>query len=365
MRILLGILIFGTSLIHAVRIKDVARVEGPADMQLIGYGMVVGLKGTGDSPRAQFTTQSVINMLRNMGIELPRGRIQVRNAAAVMVTAKLSPFAKKGASVDVTVSSIGDAKSLEGGTLLLSPLQGPDGDIYTMAQGAISVGGMFREGLSGRASLSKNHTLAAEVPGGGLVQKEVIHTEMNTQELRFSLKDPDFSSSVALANAVNAKFTGSAQSGDPATIKIIVPKEWQSRIMEFISEVEKLTFEASHVARVIVNEKTGTIIAGGDVTISEIAVAHGNITVEIKQNQETKIQTGATIGAVTQKSATNTSEEIKSSEPKSDLRVLPSTANVADLARSLNTLGVSPRDIIAIFEAMKKAGALNADLIVM
>jgi flagellar P-ring protein precursor FlgI len=297
---------------------------------------------------------------------VPAGRIQVRNAAAVMVTAKLSPYLKKGAATDVTVSSMGDAKSLEGGTLLLSPLQGPDGEVYAQAQGALSVGGMQHEGTLGRASLIKNHALVGDIPNGALVQKEPVHSGFDTNEVRISLQTPDFSSAVSLAKAVNTKFgNDAAQASDPATVKIAVPKDWRGRFMEFVSGVENLDFAPSRVARVVLNEKTGTVIAGGEVTISEVAVAHGNITVEIKQNQQTQIQTGAAPGAVTQQSATNISEDIQAKEDKADVRLMPASSNVTDLAKSLNALGVTPRDIIAIFEAIKQAGALNAELVVM
>jgi flagellar P-ring protein FlgI len=351
---------------HAVRIKDVARIEGMAETQLIGYGLIVGLKGSGDGPRTAFTTQSVINMLRNMGIELPKDRIQLRNVAAVMLIAKMTPYHKKGQSLDVTASSLGDAKSLEGGTLLLSPLQDAQGDIYAMAQGALSVGGMSRESNQGRASISKNHTLAGQVPGGALVQKELPTKGLSHTELRVDLQSPDFSSAVNLAKAVNTKFTGAvAEAVDPVTIKLTLPKDWQARPMEFMAEVENLDFNIASVARVVLNEKTGTIISGGNVSISEVAVAHGNITVEIKQTQDNQQQTATAPGIATQQTTSNLNESVKSTEDKTMVRVLPASSSVADLAKSLNALGASPRDIIAIFQAIKMAGALHADLIVM
>src|SRR4051812_31932005 len=221
----------------ASRIKDVAKLDGLAETQLIGYGLVVGLKSTGDGPRTQFTTQSVVNMLRNTGIEVPRERIQVRNVAAVMVTSKLSPFMKRGSNIDVTVSSIGDAKSLEGGTLLMSPLQATDGEIYALAQGALSIGGLNKEGPQGKSSYTKNHTLVGEIPNGAIIQKEAPGTLMTTEELRISLANPDFSSAVAMAKAINANFKKSvAEAKDPVTISIIVPDEFKSKRMEFIAE---------------------------------------------------------------------------------------------------------------------------------
>lgn len=351
----------------AARVKDVARLDGLAETQLIGYGLVVGLKGSGDGPRTQFTTQSIVNMLRNTGIEVPRERIQVRNVAAVMVTGKLTPFLKKGATMDVTVSSIGDAKSLEGGTLLMSPLQATDGAIYAMAQGALSIGGMNREAPGGKASFQKNHTLVGEIPGGAIVEKEAPNSSLGGDALLVSLSAPDFSSAVALTKAVNANFKADvAVAQDPATIRVALPETFKARRMEFIAELENLDFQVSSVARVILNEKTGTVIAGGNVSISEVAVSHGSITIEIRENQQVNVQNVVPqFGGGVQQSQTNTTEDIRVNEAKGEMKVLPRTSNVADLAKSLNSLGVSPRDIIAIFQAIKKAGALNAELVVM
>jgi flagellar P-ring protein precursor FlgI len=351
----------------AVRVKDVAKLDGLAETQLIGYGLVVGLKGTGDGPRTQFTTQSIVNMLRNTGIEVPKDRIQVRNVAAVMVTGKLSPFMKKGGNIDVSVSSIGDAKSLEGGTLLMSPLQATDGEMYAMAQGALSVGGFNRDAPGGKASYQKNHVLVGEVPGGAIIEKEAPNSTLGGDALLISLAAPDFSSAVALAKAINANFKKDiAEASDPVTVRVAPPEEFKARRMEFMAELENLDFQVSTVARVVLNEKTGTVIAGGNVSISEVAVSHGSITIEIKQNQQTNVQNVVPqFGGGVQQTATNTTDDIKVSEPKAEMKVIPSSSNVADLAKSLNALGVTPRDIIAIFQAIKKAGALNAELVVM
>jgi flagellar P-ring protein precursor FlgI len=359
--------IFAAGAADAARVKDVAKIDGQTETQLIGYGLVVGLKGTGDGQRTQFTTQSIVNMLRNTGIEVPRERIQVRNVAAVMVTAKLNPYVKKGSSVDVTVSSIGDAKSMEGGTLLLSPLQGTDGEIYALAQGALSIGGINRESASGRGSFSKNHTLVGEIPNGAIVQKEAAGGIVDAGEFLISLASPDFSSAVALAKAVNANFKKEiAQAMDPVSVRVNVPEEFRAKRMEFIAEVENLDFQVSTTAKVVLNEKTGTVIAGGNVSIAEVAVSHGNITIEVRASEQTNVQNVVPPrGGAVQQVASSQSEDFKVDEPKADMRVIPASSNVADLAKSLNTLGVSPRDIIAIFQAIKKAGALNAELIVM
>jgi len=360
-------LIAASAAAQASRIKDVAKLEGMTDTQIIGYGLVVGLKGTGDGPRTQFTTQSVVNMLRNTGIEVPRERIQVRNVAAVMVTSKLVPFMKRGSTLDVTVSSIGDAKSLEGGTLLMSPLQATDGEIYALAQGALSIGGINKEGPGGRATFQKNHTLVGEIPNGAIIQKEAPGGAMTSEELRISLSNPDFSSAVAMAKAINASYNKPiAVAQDPVTVEVKVPDEFKDRRMEFIAEVENLDFLVSTIAKVVLNEKTGTVIAGGNVSISEVAVSQGSITIQVRNNQQAQVSTAAApFGGTTQQTASSQSEDIKVDEPKAEMKVLPGSSNVADLAKSLNTLGVSPRDIIAIFQAIKRAGALNAELVVM
>jgi flagellar P-ring protein FlgI len=364
---LIACLGFGAAAVQAARVKDVARLEGQAETQLIGYGLVVGLKGTGDGQRTQFTTQSIVNMLRNTGIEVPRERIQVKNVAAVMVTAKLNPYVKKGSVLDVTVSSIGDAKSMEGGTLLLSPLQGTDGEIYALAQGALSIGGINRESSSGKGSFQKNHTLVGEIPGGAIVQKVAAAGILSAEEIVISLSAPDFSSAVALAKAVNANFNAEiATALDPISVRVAIPEDRKQKRMEFIAEVENLDFLVSSVARVVLNEKTGTVIAGGNVSIAEVAVSHGNITIEVRESKRTDVQNVVPPrGGAVQQTATSESEEFAVSEPKSDMKVIPATSNVADLAKSLNALGVSPRDIIAIFQAIKRAGALNAELVVM
>ena len=351
----------------AVRVKDVARLDGLAGTQLIGYGLVVGLKGTGDGTRTQFTTQSIVNMLRNTGIEVPRERIQVRNVAAVMVTGALSPFVRKGGTMDVTVSSIGDAKSLEGGTLLMSPMQATDGEIYAMAQGALSIGGLNREAQGGKTSFQKNHSLVGEIPGGAIIEKVAPNSALGGDELHIALAWPDFSSAVALAKSVNANFGKPiAEASDPGSVRVTLPDDYKARRMEFIAEVENLDFQVSNIARVVLNEKTGTVIAGGGVSISEVAVSHGSITIEIKRNESIQVQNVVpSFGGAVQQTSTSSNDAISVNEPPAEMKVLPQSSNVADLAKSLNSLGVSPRDIIAIFQAIKKAGALNAELVVM
>lgn len=346
-----------------VRVKDVSKVQGLHDTQLIGYGLVVGLEGTGDRGRTMFTVQSVVNMLKNLGIEIPSNRIRVRNVAAVMVTANLLPFVKKGSRVDVTVSSLGDAKSLLGGTLLMSPLQGPDGEIYAIAQGPIATGGYVTEEdhLNRR---TKNHVAAGALPGGAIVQKEVRTNVLPRDQIRIELTHPDFSSAVAVAKALNETFESEvAEPEDAATIAVTVPTDNQigGKFYEFIAEIENAQFTPQRVARVVLNEKTGTIVAGGDVTVSKVAVSHGGITIEVKS--ELMVSQPAPLTQGQTKVVPSTVQEI--TEEKPQMVVLGPTTNVSELAQALNLLGIAPRDIISIFQAIKKAGALQADLVVI
>ncbi len=346
-----------------VRVKDVAKIQGLHDTQLIGYGLVVGLDGTGDGSRTMFTVQSVLNMLKNLGIEIPNQRIRVKNVAAVMVTSTLKPFVKQGSMVDVVVSSLGDAKSLEGGTLLLSPLQNPDGEIMALAQGPVSTGGYKMEDLLVNRR-SKNHVAVATIPSGAVVQKEVKTNELPRETLRLELANPDFSSAVALAKAINGRFASElARPEDAATVAVAVPESLRAntRFFEFVSDMEKTSFLPDRQARVVVNEKTGTIVAGGDVTISQVAVSHGGVTVEVQTtplvSQPPPFSQGQTTVAPLVK------QEVV--EKKSQMVVLGPTTDVSELAQALNTLGVSARDVIAIFQAIKKAGALQAELVVI
>ncbi|MFH1759557.1 MAG: flagellar basal body P-ring protein FlgI [bacterium] len=347
-----------------VRIKDIAYIQGLEETQLLGYGLIVGLNGTGDGPRTMFTVQSVINMLRNLGIYIPYSKIRVRNVAAVMVIAKMVPFMKRGSKLDVIVSSMGDARSLEGGTLLMTPLQGPDRETYAIAQGAISVGGFNVELIKGTWR-KKNHTLAGYVSDGAIIKKEILTNELNSEQIRVSLNRPDFTSAIRMAKSIDAKFNENiAEAEDAATINVMVPVSYQEGggLVEFISELELLNFEPSTTARVVINEKTGTIVAGGNVKIDEVAVAHGNINIEV---QDTTRVSQPSAPMTAGQTVVTEDQKVKVDEEKTEMVVLPTTSTVADLAMALNSLGVSPRDVISIFQAIKKAGALQADLIVM
>jgi flagellar P-ring protein FlgI len=352
-----------------VRIKDVAGINGLEDIQLYGYGLVVGLDGSGDRSETVFTTQTIFNMLKNMGIELPEKQIRVRNVAAVMVTGNLKPFKRKGTRLDVTVSSMGDATSLEGGTLLLTSLQGADGISYSSAQGPLATGG-YDVKYKSYAQIKKNHVLVGRIPDGAIVQKEYSFNLLDGKDLALTLTSPDFTSAVSMANAINQEFKNAAASVakavDPATVMLnfdIIARDSIRNyvgLVDFISKVENITFYAASQARVVVNERTGTIVAGGDVRISEVAVSHGSIKVEVINNPEV-VQPIPYNHQTAIPAAPSLSIEEKSPE----MVVLKGTTTVSDLAQALNSLGVTPRDVISIFQAIKEAGALQGQLIIM
>jgi len=342
---------------NAARVKDLATLDGISEQQLVGYGLVVGLAGTGDGTNTQFTIQSVANMLQKMGIVVNPNEVRLRNVAAVMVTATLHPFVKPGKKIDVSISSMGDARSLEGGTLLMTPLQGSDGEYYAQAQGSVNLGSITAR--SGKNSFKKGHALSGTLPNGAVVYKEVESANLKTGELRWVLSDPDFTSAVAMANAINQTFPNTAIAEDASTVLVNVPAAMRNDYMSFISRAESAEFDPNTNARVVLNEKTGTVVSGANVQISEIAVSHGSITVQVANNQ-----TAPVTPLFGQVSMIN-NQQVNVNEPRTETRVMPSVNNVGQLAQALNTLGVSPQDIISIFQAIKKAGALHAELVVM
>ena len=345
----------------AVRIKDIAKVQGTNETPLVGYGLVVGLDGSGDGRGARFTAQSVANMMERMGLSVSPDRIKVDNVAAVMATARLSPFVKKGSAIDVTVSSVGDASSLQGGTLLLTPLSAADGTVYATAQGAVSIGG-FNFEAKDSDRFTKNHALVGRVPNGALVEREL---GMETgEELRIVLAHADYTTAARLADAVDEAFDDEmATPLDAGTVAISVSAEDRTPggMVRLIAEIEAVEVEPDAVARVVVNEKTGTVVAGSHVTLSAVAVSHGNLSIEIRGtpviSQPRPFSMGRTVAT--------TETEMGVREQHARLMVLEESTSVGDVAKALNALGVSPRDMIAIFQALKQAGALRAELIVL
>lgn len=361
--ILVVLLAFTTSISNAntspsVRIKDIAKIHGIYDKPIFGYGLVVGLNGTGDSAGAMITVQSVINMMQRFGIDIPQSRISLKNVAAVMVTAELPFFAKAGGRIDVLVSSIGDAKSIAGGTLLLTPLTLPDGTLCALAQGTVSVGGFLLSSGSGDNTVVKNHPTVGHVPNGGLIQNvpQSVYNSNNT--LIINIYDPDFTTISRLVSIVNEKFQGVAQAIDAGSISVNIPQAYQNNVVEFISQLENLTLIPDSTAEIIIDERTGTIVVGKDVKISPVAISHGNLSIKIKTeleaSQPSPFSSGETV--ILEK------ENLEVQEESKNLKILPGGASIDEVVRALNLLGVSPRDMITILQAIKKAGALHANL---
>jgi flagellar P-ring protein precursor FlgI len=348
---------------QGIRIKDVASVSGLEDVQLFGYGLVVGLAGTGDRNQTIFTEQTIVNMLKNMGIELPERHIRIRNVAAVMVTGHLTPFKRKGTKFDITVSSMGDATSLEGGTLVLTPIQGPDGTIYASAQGPLATGGYdLRD--RGLTHIKKNHVCVGRIPGGAIVQKEYHFNVLDEGNLALSLHAPDFTSAVSMAQAINMQYgaAGIAKAADAATVTLDISRANDGTSpMEFIARVENMTFEVASQAKVVINERTGTIVAGGTVRISQVAVTHGGVKVEVVNLPEVIQPRPFSLGRT--EVVPNPAMIVE--EKDAEMVVLDATTTVSDLAQALNSLGVTPRDVIAILQAIKEAGALHANLVIL
>ncbi len=344
----------------ASRIKDLVEIKGMSEQQLIGYSLVVGLNGTGDSRRSAMTVQAVRNMMLKFGMNLPQNDLGMRNVASVMITADISPFAQVGSKVDVVVSSMGDATSLEGGTLLSTPLIGQDSQVYAHAQGPVSIGGFNIETMSGER-LRKNFALAGRVPGGAIIERGLQSTFLQEQNLELLLREPDFTSAVRIAEAINAGIGSQmAKPADPG--RVVVQLADAEQAMSLVSKLESLEVEADQEARVVINERTGTVVVGQHVRLSPAAVAHGNLTIKVSSvpfvSQPPALSGGSTV--VVPQTTTQVMEDKGAS-----VAVLSGMANVEDLAAMLNNLQVSPRDIIAIFQALKSAGSLQAKLIIM
>ncbi len=348
-------------ILEAQRIKDVAYISDYGTEQLIGYGLVVGLAGTGDSYRSSFTIQSITSMLKKFGITVPQTDVRTKNVAAVMVTASLNKNLKPGAEFDVIVSSLGDATSLQGGTLLITPLSGIDGKVYGFAQGSVSVGGYDINTITGNR-ISKNHTLAGRVPRGGLLKEQINFFENIDSEISVYLKQPDITTAYNICNAINSKFGGEiAKALDAAEIKVSVPQERQNNLISFLSELESINIQVDEIARVVLNERTGTVIAGNNVKILPVSITHGGLNIQIRSypiiSQPGVFSRGSTV-------VFNNLVPYVTQDSTRTIAIQGAT-NVQEVAAALNSLKVSPRDIIAIFQALKEAGALIAELVIM
>ncbi len=340
----------------AERIKDIARFEGFRENQLIGYGLVVGLDGTGD--RGIATMQAIANMLQKMGITVRPSDIKARNTAAVIVTAELPPFPKPGIRVDAFISTIGDAKSLQGGTLLLTPLKGPDGRVYGLAQGPVSIGGFI--GGGGGTRIQKNHPSVGKVPGGVIIEKEPPFKLSESGFLRLFLLKPDFTTSARIEKVINETFGPDiAIAEDSSAVRIKIPEKYIERPVEFIMMIEELEVAVDTKAKVVINERTGTVVIGEKVRLSPVAIAHGNLTIEIKTTY--KVFQPPPLAPEGAGTVVVPEMEVKAKEEKASLLEVSGTT-LGEIVRALNALGVTPRDLIAILQALKEAGALRAEI---
>ena len=344
----------------ASRIKELAKLEGVRSNQLIGYGLVVGLNGTGDSAGTQFTIQSLVNMMERLGVTVNPDEVKVDNVAAVIVTASLPPFARAGNAIDVDVSSIGDADNLAGGTLLMTPLKAADGKNYAVAQGSLIVGSLAFGGKA--AKVQKNHPTAGRIPGGALIEREVPFVFGTQEALKYRLNDSDFTTVSRMSKAVNHHFGDSiARSLDAGQMQVTVPAAYQDRVVEFVAELEHLTVIPDTLARIVVNEKTGTIVMGEGVRISTVAVSHGNLSLVIKEKSDVSQPAPFSEG----ETVVTPDTDVGVVEDDGELVVLEQGVSIGEVAAALNAIGATPRDLIAIFQSIKAAGALYADLVVL
>ncbi|NIM06528.1 MAG: flagellar basal body P-ring protein FlgI [Armatimonadetes bacterium] len=349
----------GASAGQLVRVKDITRPSGARQNQLMGYGLVVGLDNTGDTQQTKFTTQMIANLLQRFNITVPAREIRVGNAAAVILVANLPPFVKSGDRIDVTVSSLGNASSLQGGILLQTPMRGADGYTYAAAQGPVSIGGFSSEGAG--AKVTKNHPTVGRIPGGAIVEAEVPMHLVDFGILSLSLNYPDFVTATRIAEVINARLGSPlASARDEATVDITVPEAYLNRIPELVSVIGNLMVEPDFIAKVVVNERTGTIVVGGSVKITPVAVAHQGLSVRITTDyaisQPAPLSDGETV--VVPRGT------VETEEPEASLTEIGG-GTIEELVKCLNAIRVTPKDMVAILQAVKQAGALQAELDVL
>jgi flagellar P-ring protein precursor FlgI len=353
---------------RAARVKDIATIEGVRENQLLGYGLVVGLDRTGDMViGGQFTVQAMMSMLNKMGINLVIDPIMLltRNIASVMVTAKLPPFAKPGMTVDAVVSSMANARSLQGGTLLLTPLKAPNQQVYAVAQGPVSIGGFLGgTGGGGGNTVIKNHQAAGTIPGGAIVEKEVAVSLETWDSVSIVLRQADFTTAIRVAEAIENLFgPGAATPVNAGLVRAAVPESFQGRVVQYIATVEALDVQVDVPARVVVNERTGTVVLGEHVRLSTCAIAHGNLTITVKNTLNVSQPNAAPfIGDSNGETVVTQDVKTEVREEQSRLLQVDETVTLGEVVRALNAVGVTPRDLVAILSAMRSAGALQANL---
>ncbi|MEQ1506233.1 MAG: flagellar basal body P-ring protein FlgI [Myxococcota bacterium] len=359
MRLLLSLLAFGSTDAWAVRAKDIGQFHGVRDNPLTGAGLVVGLKRTGDSTRNQAAIRALASRLQGLGVSLQIDDITARNVALVMVSARLGPDQRTGSRIDVNVASTGDATSLEGGYLLLSPLMGPDGNVYAVAEGPLVVGGYQIE--SGGSGERKNSPTVGQAPNGGVVEREVASApDLGSMEtVEFTLSRPDFTTASRLAEAIDTAIGDDvATAKSSSTIAIAVPSDYEGRFPDFATLIENVDFAVDSPARVVVSERTGTVVMGADVRVSAVAVAHGGLTIEVRRQDEVSQPNPLARGETT----VVPRADVNAKEENGQL-VLVEGVSIGDVVAALNKMGVTPRDLIVILQAIQSAGALHAELV--
>ncbi|AQR73608.1 flagellar basal body P-ring protein FlgI [Sphingomonas sp. LM7] len=339
------------------RIKDIVDVENVRENQLVGYGLVVGLAGTGDRMRnAPFTEESMQAMLERMGVNIRGTNMRTQNVAAVSITATMPPFARSGSRIDVQVAALGDASSLQGGTLIASSLRALDGEIYAVAQGNVAVSGFKGQGAA--ASVSRGVTTSARIASGAIVEREVPYQLRSATSLKLALKNPDFATADRIARAINAKYAGSAVVLDPSTVEVAPQASFQGNVIDLVTRIGELDIKVDQVAKVVINEASGTVVMNADVRITPVAIAQGGLTITVSERPQVSQPAPLSNGQTTVVPRT----DVQVDDGNGASLALVSGASLQSLVSGLNTLGVSPRDLITILQAVKSAGALQAEI---
>ncbi|MEC8697751.1 MAG: flagellar basal body P-ring protein FlgI, partial [Pseudomonadota bacterium] len=345
------------------RIKDIVDIEGVRENILIGYGLVVGLNGTGDSLSSNvFTKQSLIGMLERLGVNANDTSLDAKNVAAVMVTAQLPAFARQGVKIDVSVSALGNSSSLLGGTLLVTPMLGADGEVYAVAQGTLAVGGFAATGAA--ETVVKGVPTSGRIPNGAIVERELPFQLSDLKRVRLSLRNPDFTTARRISRAINA-FVGlkTAKASDNATVVLDIPSTYKGELVELLTDIEQLQVQPDQIAKVIIDEQSGVIVMGENVRISTVAIAQGNLTIRITETQQVSQPTPFSNTGTTE-TVNRTAVEVEEGEDRK-FAVLPNGVTLQELVNGLNALGIGPRDMITILQAVKAAGAMQADIEVL
>ena len=345
---------------RADHIRDLTEVSGARDNQLVGYGIVTGLNGTGDDLQVPFTAQSVLAMLRRLGVQVDPAQLRLRNVAAVVVTATIPPFARAGTRLDVTVSSIGNARSLQGGVLVQTVLKGPDQRAYAVAQGSMLTGGFEASGATG-STVRSGTTTAGRIIAGAIVEREIPTTLVTDGNVRLDLRNPGFTVASRIAEAINhALGAGTATAQDGGAVSVHVPPGADTNVVDFVARLEEIEVIPLRPARVVINERTGTIVAGGDVRLSPVVVVHGNLTIVVRETP-TPSQPGPMSNGQT---VVTPGTEVTATESHRPIAYLPAAPTLSDVASALGTLGLSPRELAGVMDALRDAGALEAEVVI-